>query len=63
MEQKLLKELREHLKIAESWGWDYRKMHFIDGFVKAMNIATGKDYGFSGTDIYVTENKKRILVK
>lgn len=38
-------------------------MHFIDGFVKAMNIATGKDYGFSETDIYVTENKERILVK
>ena len=63
MEEKLINELRGHLKIAESWAWDYGKMYFIDGFVRAMNVATGKDYGFSGTDIYVTENDKRILVK
>ena len=54
-EQQMIDKLREHLKIAESWNWDFGKMCFIDGFLNALNLMTGKNYGFSGTDIYVTD--------
>ena len=53
-EKEMIEKLREHLKIAESWNWDFGKMCFIDGFLKALNLMTGKNYGFSGTNIYVT---------
>ena len=53
-EKQMVEKLREHLKIAESWDWDFGKMCFIDGFFNALNLMTGKDYGFSGADIYVT---------
>lgn len=62
-EVKMLEELREHLRIAKSWNWEFNKMCYIDGFLKALNLATGKDYGYSGTDIYVTnENNERIRI-
>lgn len=58
-EIKMLNELRGHLRIAEARHWNINKMLFIDGFLKAMNIATGKNYGFSGTQIYLTDNNGR----
>lgn len=62
-ERQMIEELRGHLRIAESWNWDFGKMCFIDGFLKALNLATGKDYGYSGTDIYVTnEHGERVYV-
>lgn len=53
-EKQMVEKLREHLRIAKSWNWQFEKMLFIDGFLSALNIATNKDYGYSGTDIYVT---------
>ena len=62
-EKQMVEKLREHLKIAESWNWDFGKMCFIDGFLNALNLMTGKNYGFSGTEIYVTdEDGKRVYV-
>ena len=38
-------------------------MCFVDGFLNALNLMTGKDYGFSGTNIYVTNGSgERIYV-
>ena len=63
IENQMIEELREHLRIAKSWNYEMNKMCYIDGFLKALNLATGKDYGFSGTDIYVTnENNERVHV-
>ena len=60
-EKQMVEELRGHLKIAQSWNWKMEKMLFCDGFLHALNMATGKDYGFSGTDIYVTnEHGERV---
>ena len=53
-EKEMVEKLREHLKIAESWNWDFGKMCFIDGFLNALNLMTGKKYEFSGINIYVT---------
>ena len=58
-ETKMLNELRGHLRIAEARHWNINKMLFIDGFLKALNMATGKNYGFSGTRIYLTDNNGR----
>lgn len=58
-EAKMLNELREHLRIAEARHWNINKMLFIDGFLKALNMATGKNYGFSGLNIYLTDNNGR----
>ena len=46
-EKQMVEELRGHLKIAQSWNWKMEKMLFCDGFLHALNMATGKDYGFS----------------
>lgn len=60
-EKQMVDELREHLRIAEAWNWDFGKMCFIDGFLKALNLATGKDYGYVGINIYVTDKSgKRV---
>lgn len=58
-ETKMLNELRGHLRIAEARHWKYDKMLFIDGFLKALNMATGKNYGFSGLNVYLTDNNGR----
>lgn len=55
-EKQMIEELREHLKIAKSWNWKFEKMLFVDGYLKALRTATNKDYGYSGTDIYVINN-------
>lgn len=62
-EEQLIEILKGHLRIAEKWNWKFEKVVFCDGFLQAMNIATGKNYRFSGTDIYVTnENGKTIKI-
>ena len=62
-EKEIVEKLREHLRIAESWNWDFGKMSFIDGFLNALNLMTGKNYEFSGTDIYVTNGSgERIYI-
>lgn len=55
IEIKMIEELRGHLRIAKAWNWKIDKMLFIDGYLKALNIATGKNYSFSGTEIYLTD--------
>ena len=59
MEMKMIDELKGHLRIGEAWHWKYDKMLFIDGFLKALNMATGKNYGFSGLNVYLTDNNGR----
>ena len=60
-EKEMVEKLKEHLKIAELWNWNFGKMCFIDGFLNVLNLMTGKNYGFSGTDIYVTNgNGERV---
>ena len=58
-ETKMLNELRVHLRIAEARHWNIDTMLFIDGFLKALNMATGKNYGFSGLNVYLTDNNGR----
>lgn len=58
-ETKMLNELRGHLRIAEAQHWNIDTMLFIDGFLKALNMATGKNYGFSGLNVYLTDNNGR----
>lgn len=58
-EVKMLNELRGHLRIAEARHCNIDKMLFIDGFLKALNMATGKNYGFSGLNVYLTDNNGR----
>lgn len=62
-EKEMVEMLREHLKIAESWNWDINKMCFVDGFLRALNMATGKNYSYSGTTIFIADkNGDRIYV-
>lgn len=51
-EIKALCRLKEHLEIAQSWDWEIGKMHYIDGFVAALNMLSDKHYTFAGTRIY-----------
>lgn len=59
MEMKMIDELKGHLRIAEARHCNIDKMLFIDGFLKALNMATGKNYGFSGVNVYLTDNNGR----
>ena len=62
-EKQMIEKLREHLRIAESWNWNLGKMSFIDGFLNALNLMTGKNYGFSGTSIYlINDSGERVYV-
>jgi hypothetical protein len=62
-EKQLIETLKSHLRIAESWNWKFEKVVFCDGFLQAMNIATGKNYKFSGTNVYVVDdNGNKIIV-
>lgn len=62
-EESAINALRDHLNTAKEWNWDIHKMLFCDGFLSAINLMTGKNYGFSGTDILVTNsNGKRVKV-
>ena len=58
-EMKMVDELKGHLRIAEARHWNIDKMLFIDGFLKALNMATGKNYDFSGLNVYLTDNNGR----
>ena len=58
-EIQMIDELRGHLRTAETFNWNIDKMLFIDGFLKALNMATGKNYGFSGLNVYLTDNNGR----
>lgn len=53
--------LRGHLYAAKSWNWDINKMSFCDSFLSALNLMTGKQYGFSGVNIFVIGNDGSVV--
>lgn len=61
-ETQMIDELKRHLKSAKLQHWNIDKLLFIDGFLKALNIAIGKNYGFSGTNVYLTDNNGRHII-
>lgn len=61
-EQKALKHLKGLLKAAENENWNLGRMHVIDGYLAAINDLTGKEYGFSGTDIYLCNGREQTEV-
>lgn len=55
-EEEAISALKSHLQVAEEWNWDIHKMLFCDGFLNALNLMTDKKFGFSGTDVFITDD-------
>lgn len=63
-EEGAINVLKMHLETAKAFNWDIHKMLFCDGFLSALNVITRKNYGFSGTDIFVTDsNGERVKIQ
>ena len=56
IEKEMVNRLIGHLKIAESWNYKVDKMIYIDGFLNALCMATGKKYRFNGTNVYIEKD-------
>lgn len=53
-EKVLVKELKRHLRIARACNYATWKMSFVDGVLNALCKVSGKEYGFSGQDVFVS---------
>ena len=52
-ELKAIDRLKGLLYAAKSEGYPLDRMHVCDGYLTALCILTGKEYGFSGTDVFI----------
>ena len=55
-EKKAIEHLRALLRTAKKYGYPTERMLVCDGFLTALNMMSGKKYGFSGTDIFIRDS-------
>lgn len=57
-ELKAIGHLKALLQAAESEGYPISRMHVCDGYLAALCTMTDKEYGFSGTDVFIRNGKE-----
>jgi len=60
--KKALDHLQGLLNAAKDEQWPLDRVHVIDGYLAAICDISGMEYGFSGTDIYLTTNGERTKI-
>ena len=56
-ELKAIGHLKALLETAKHLGYPTDRMHVCDGYLAALCTISGKEYGFSGTDVFIRNGK------